>query len=181
MRSLSYQMRVCGSEYPPLVFRQRLGKHFPAAKKNCRRRRFLCGPCRIRWESVGLCIPLSFLGNGSVNTFPLQRRIVGGVVFYAVCVVSVESLWVCVSPLSFLGNGSVNTFPLQRRIVGSVVFYAVRVVLKESKRLLFPRTSCNVIICKSGPNAYCMSIISSLLFALRVCVCVCVHKGNWVS
>jgi hypothetical protein len=32
---------------PPIVARQRLGKHVPAATKNCRRR-FLCGPCRIR-------------------------------------------------------------------------------------------------------------------------------------
>jgi hypothetical protein len=37
------------------------------------------------------CIPLSFLDNGSVNTFPRQRRIVGGVVFCAVHVVSKES------------------------------------------------------------------------------------------
>jgi hypothetical protein len=41
---------------------------------------------------VGLSVyPLLMLGNGSVNTFPRQRRINGGVVFYAVGVVSKES------------------------------------------------------------------------------------------
>jgi hypothetical protein len=40
---------------------------------------------------VCLCIPLSLLGNGSVNTFPRQRKIVGRVVFYTVRVVSKES------------------------------------------------------------------------------------------
>jgi hypothetical protein len=44
-------------------------------------------------------------------------------------------------PLPLLGNGSVNTFPRQRGIVRGVVFYAVRVVSKESRRLVFPRTS----------------------------------------
>jgi hypothetical protein len=37
------------------------------------------------------CIPLSLLGNNSVKTFPRQRRIVGGVVFYAVRVISKEN------------------------------------------------------------------------------------------
>jgi hypothetical protein len=37
---------------------------------------------------VGLFVhPLSFLGNGSVKTFPLQRRIVGGFKFFTICVV----------------------------------------------------------------------------------------------
>jgi hypothetical protein len=39
---------------------------------------------------VGLCIPLLLPDNISVKLFPLQRRIVGGVVFYAVSVVSKE-------------------------------------------------------------------------------------------
>jgi hypothetical protein len=37
------------------------------------------------------CVSLPLLGNGSVNTFPRQRGIVGGLVFYAVLVVSKES------------------------------------------------------------------------------------------
>jgi hypothetical protein len=40
---------------------------------------------------VGLCIPFWLPGDGSVNTFPRQRIIVGGVVFYVVRVVSRES------------------------------------------------------------------------------------------
>jgi hypothetical protein len=41
---------------------------------------------------VHVCASLiSLLGNDSVNTYPRQRRIVGGVVFYAVHVVSKES------------------------------------------------------------------------------------------
>jgi hypothetical protein len=31
---------------------------------------------------VFLCIPLLLLGNGSVNTFPRQRGIVGGIIFF---------------------------------------------------------------------------------------------------
>jgi hypothetical protein len=51
---------------------------------------FLCGPCRINRESVGLSIILSLLGNGFVNIFRRQGGIVGSVVFCAVCVVSKE-------------------------------------------------------------------------------------------
>jgi hypothetical protein len=60
-------------------------------QKNYWTRHFLCGPCLIKGESVDLCIPLSLLGNGSVNKFPWQRGIVLGVVFYVVRVVSKES------------------------------------------------------------------------------------------
>jgi hypothetical protein len=57
---------VCLYVYPPIVARQRLGRHVPVA----------------------------------VNTLN-NRRIVGGVVFYAARVVSKESLWVCLCiPLS---------------------------------------------------------------------------------
>jgi hypothetical protein len=38
-----------------------------------------------------VCVSLSFLGNGSLNTFPRQRIIVRGLVFYALYVVSKES------------------------------------------------------------------------------------------
>jgi hypothetical protein len=58
----------------------------------------------------------------------------------------------CVSPLSLLGNGSVK-LPLSLLGSGLVkvplsllgngyFFYAVRVLSKESRRLVFPRTSC---------------------------------------
>jgi hypothetical protein len=89
---------VCLCVYPLIVARQRLGKHVPAAK-NTRNNRIIVGGvvfCTVRIVSneslwVCLCIPLSLLGNGSVNTFPLQRRIVEAVVFRAVRVVSRES------------------------------------------------------------------------------------------
>jgi hypothetical protein len=63
---------------------------------------FLRGPCLIKGESVGLCIPLSLLGNNSVKTFPRQRRIGGGVVFYAVGVVWKESRRFVLPKTSFL-------------------------------------------------------------------------------
>jgi hypothetical protein len=40
---------------------------------------------------VCLCMPLSLLSNNLVKTFPRQRTVVGGVVFYAFSVVSKES------------------------------------------------------------------------------------------
>jgi hypothetical protein len=107
-----------------------LGKNWVdvrAVTKNCWRRRFLCGSCLIKREFVGLYIRLSLLGKNSVKTFARQRRIVGGVVFCAVRVMSKE----CIR-LSLLGSKSVKTFARQRRNVGGVVFYAVRVLSKGS-------------------------------------------------
>jgi hypothetical protein len=72
---------------PPFTARQRLGKHVPEAKNTRNNRRITGHMCL--W--VCLYIPLSLLGNNSVKTFPLQWKIVGGVVFYAVHVVSKES------------------------------------------------------------------------------------------
>jgi hypothetical protein len=72
---------------PPFIARQRLGKHVPAAT-NTRKNKIIVGHVCL-W--VCLCIPLLLLGNISVKTFPRQRRTVGGVVFYAVHVVSKES------------------------------------------------------------------------------------------
>jgi hypothetical protein len=40
---------------------------------------------------MGPCIPLSLLGNNSVKILPRERRIIGGIVFYAVRVVSKDS------------------------------------------------------------------------------------------
>jgi hypothetical protein len=54
-RSVSYHKKVCLYVYlSPIVARQRLGKHVPAATlhmqqyKNCWTRRFLCGPCHMK-------------------------------------------------------------------------------------------------------------------------------------
>jgi hypothetical protein len=88
----TYQF-VCLYVYPLLAVRQLLGNLFteplPSSEYtqqqiNCWEHHSLCYPCRIKGESVCLCIPLPYLGNGSVNTFPRQRRIIGRVVFYGV-------------------------------------------------------------------------------------------------
>jgi hypothetical protein len=83
---------------PPIVVRQLLGIHVPAATNTLNNRRIVggvvfCTILIILKENllVCLCIPLSLLGNGSLNTFPRRRRIDGGAVFYAVHVVSKES------------------------------------------------------------------------------------------
>jgi hypothetical protein len=93
---------------------------------------------------VGLSLgtDLSLLGSNSINTFLRQSRIVGGAVFYAVRVVSDESLWVCLCILlSLLDTSSVYTVLRQRKILGGVS-YSVRVVSKDSRRLVLSRISC---------------------------------------
>jgi hypothetical protein len=70
----------------PFVARFSLSKHFPASANTCNNRRIVGRVCL--W--VCLCIPLLSLGNNSVKTFPWQRRIVRGVVSYAVRAVSKE-------------------------------------------------------------------------------------------
>jgi hypothetical protein len=66
---------------------QRLGKQAPATENKCNNRRI--GGRVYLW--VCLCIPQSLLGNSSTKTFPRQRRIVEGVVFYVIQVVTEES------------------------------------------------------------------------------------------
>jgi hypothetical protein len=91
-------------------------------------------------QSVCLYIPLSMLGNGSVNTLPRQRihktKIFWTLVFSAVRAMSKESLWVGVyASLLLLSNNSVETFLRQytkRKHFGPIVFSAVRAVSKES-------------------------------------------------
>jgi hypothetical protein len=67
---------------PPFIARQRLGKYDPAERNTANTKRIVGRLC--------LCIPLSLLGNNSVKIFQQQQRIAGGVVFYAVRVVSNE-------------------------------------------------------------------------------------------
>jgi hypothetical protein len=74
---------------PAIVTRQRLGKHVSAAT-NIRDNTIIIQRLCL-W--VFPCISLSLLGNNSVKTFPRQRKIVGGDVFYAVRVISKESRW----------------------------------------------------------------------------------------
>jgi hypothetical protein len=91
--------------------------------------------------SVYECL-LSFLGNGSVFTFPRQRihgtkEVVGRVVMQPVS----RERRVCVSRYCYKTVAR-QTFPRQWRIVRGFVFYAVHVVSKENMLLVLPRTSC---------------------------------------
>jgi hypothetical protein len=82
----------------PIVARQRLGKNVTAvtnthaAIEEYLDTAFLCGPCLIKGDYVGLSVYApSLLGDNAVKTFHLQLSIVGGV-FYAVRVVSKERM-----------------------------------------------------------------------------------------
>jgi hypothetical protein len=72
---------------PPFIVRQRSFKHLPAAINRRNNRRIVGSVCL--W--VCLWIPISLLGNNSIKTILWQRRIVEGVVFHAVSVVSKEN------------------------------------------------------------------------------------------
>jgi hypothetical protein len=83
---------------PPFNVRQRLGKHVPRATNSHNGKRIVGRltfyTVRVLTKEslwVSLCILLSLLGTDSVKTFPRQQRIFGGVVFYALLVVSKES------------------------------------------------------------------------------------------
>jgi hypothetical protein len=103
-----------------------------------------------------LYIPLSLLGKGSVkcnrdNEYTLNKRIVRGVVFYAVHVVSKERRRLGLPRTCFSRNtaSSQRIRTQQKVIVGGIVLYAVHVMSEESRRLVLPRTSCF-----SPSNAY---------------------------
>jgi hypothetical protein len=83
-----------------IVARQRLGKCIPLFGTTQRIGRHVSESTNARnnWRIVGrvclwvcVCIHLPLLDNNSVKTFPPHRRAVGGVVFYAVRVLSKES------------------------------------------------------------------------------------------
>jgi hypothetical protein len=89
--------------------RQRLSRHISVTTNTRNNTRIVRGVvfCMVNAVSdeslwVRLCIPLSLIGNGSVNTFSRQRRVVGGVVFYEVLVVSKESRWLVLPRTSCL-------------------------------------------------------------------------------
>jgi hypothetical protein len=116
-----------------------------------------------------MCIPLSLLGNGSVNKFP-QQQIPATIEelldtpFSMGSMESKEILWVWLYiPLSLLGNVSANTFPLQQRTDGGVLLYMVHVLSEESRRLILPRTSCLFITFNSNPLNY-----SHILLAMGI-------------
>jgi hypothetical protein len=83
---------------PPFVAKQRPSKHVLAATNTRNNRRIVGRVCL--W--VCLCIPLSLLGNNSGTTYPQQRRIVGGVVFYEIRVVSKDSRWLVLPRTTWL-------------------------------------------------------------------------------
>jgi hypothetical protein len=86
------------------------------------------------------------LGNGSVNMFPQQRihatvkELFDASFLCGLCPIKGESVGVCIL-LSLWANNLVKMFPWQWRIVGGIVFCAVHVILKDSRRLVLPRTS----------------------------------------
>jgi hypothetical protein len=74
------------------------------------------------WDHVAVCLP----------------------VLVFICASVCSSLSLCVSPvIFFVGRLMESPFCLCNPLF--FVFYAVRVVWKESRRLLLPRTSCNII------------------------------------
>lgn len=72
--------------YPFFTVRQRLGKHVSAANSTRYNRRIVG---RL-YKLACICIPLLLLRKNSAKTFHWKRRIVGGLIFYAVCVVTKE-------------------------------------------------------------------------------------------
>jgi hypothetical protein len=137
---------------PPIITRQRLYERVPAAKNTCNNKRIvgcvvfyavLVLPNKNLW--VCLCISLSLLGNNSVKSFPRQRKIVGGVVFYVVHIASKESrrlvlprtpcylLQPSVFPVSFLRPFCVL---VARRPYKVVVTRGAGIVSRLSRQLL---------------------------------------------
>jgi hypothetical protein len=132
---------------PLLVARKWLGRHVLTATNTCKIEKLLETFCiwSVSYQGrvwVCLCIPLSLLGNGSVNTFPRQQRIFGGVVFHMVCVISKESVGLSLYPLIIARQRLSKHVPVATKNFGGLVFYAVCIVLKESRRLVLTGTSC---------------------------------------
>jgi hypothetical protein len=88
----------------------RLSENVPTATNTRNNRRF------VGRVSVGLCIPLSLLGNKSGKTFPRQRRIVGGVSFSAVCVRLKQRILVVSRTSGFLYRFIAQEAPLWRLV-----------------------------------------------------------------
>jgi hypothetical protein len=112
---------------PPFVARQWLSKHVPTAT-NTRNNRRTVG-CVCLW--VCLCIPLSLLGNNSVKTFPRQWRIVGGIVFYVVGVISEESRRLVLPRTSCLHLKVLMVIGPPQNQLPDIVSFPVTVVVSE--------------------------------------------------
>jgi hypothetical protein len=120
---------------PHIIATQRRCEHVPAATNTRNKDELLdvsfsmlsmSSQTRV-WESVFVS-PVSLHGNGSVNTFLRQRRIVGGVVFCAFRVVSNESM-LLVLPITscyFMQNWNISsnkriTQRMTYRLIGELV------------------------------------------------------------
>jgi hypothetical protein len=94
---------------PPIVARQWLNIHIPVAMNTWNKEELLYASFSV-WSvsyqrrvcGVCLCIPLPLQGNGSVHMLLQQWRILGGVIFYAVHVISKESRWLVLPRTSCL-------------------------------------------------------------------------------
>jgi hypothetical protein len=113
-------------------------------------------------QSICLYVYVARLGYRCNEYTTNNRRIVGCVVFYAIHVVSKESLWVSVYSLSLLGNGSVNTFQRQRGIVADIVFDASMSFQRKVCNLFFPEllVTKSVVIFPSSTCEACSGFIS---------------------
>jgi hypothetical protein len=121
----------------PIVARQRLGIHVPAAAntRNDRRTvgRVIFYAVSVSYQS-SLCVPLSLLYN-SIKAFPRQRRIIGGVL-YAAHAVSNESNRLVLSRTSCFCLGLIFNHPPQRRCTSvgldSAICHKTEVLLKSN-------------------------------------------------
>jgi hypothetical protein len=135
--------------HPPIIAKQRLGKHVFAATNARNSRRIVDASSSIRSVSCQRKV----CGSASVSpvlvhVLPKRSKTWSWVPWdgeprITVLARSSSSLldWT-VYPPTLLDNSSINKFPRQRRIVGGVVFSAVRVVSNESRRLVLTRTFC---------------------------------------
>jgi hypothetical protein len=102
-------------------------------------------------QSLCLCVSLlSLVSKGSIKRIPpfIAKQRLGKHIPAAKYTRNnrkiVGCVWLCIClcvPLLLLGNNSVKASPRQRRIVVGVVLYVVRVVSKESRLVVFPRSS----------------------------------------
>jgi hypothetical protein len=93
--NLSHQSLCLHMYATRIVARQRLGKHVPTSLNTRNNRRVFLNIVSVRSvlykkESLWIVYLSVTAGSGSVKTFPRQRSIVGGVVFYEVRIVSKE-------------------------------------------------------------------------------------------
>jgi hypothetical protein len=91
---------------PSIITRHQLNKHVPMitdthSNRNIIEQAIFCVVNVASKENVGLCIPLLLMGNGSINTFLLQQSIIGGIIFFAVCVMWKEIKQFLTELLSF--------------------------------------------------------------------------------